>query len=106
MNKPYIKTEVENIFRVKMYAPKGFCLPPAYHSIMKHEAFDSSKRIKMEKDLIYYIFEFIDISLDKQKSIRKFCRDSMRKDMVSIEEYQRMIRRLENYLKKKRDSYC
>ena len=54
----------------------------------------------MEKDLIYYIFEFLNVSLDKQKSIRKFCRDSMRKEMISIGEYNRAKRRFDNRVKK------
>ena len=95
----YIKTDVENIFRVKMYVPRGFSFPNICWDILNHEAYSSSKRIKIEKDLIYYIIEFRDIAVNEEKNIRKFCRDTMRKEMVSIKEYNRQKRNLENYLK-------
>ncbi len=94
-----IRTEIDNILRVKMYAPRGFCLPPMCLSMYNHKALHASQRIKMEDDLIYYLFEFIDIPLNKQKDIRKFCRDAMEKNIVSIKEYNRMKKRLGNYLK-------
>jgi len=97
MKKPYIKTEVENIFRVKMYAPIGFCLPYLFYSISKHKAWDYSHRIKIKDDLIYYIFEFKNILLNEQKNMRKFCRDSMRKDMISIREYEIVKKRIDRY---------
>ena len=92
--KAYIKTEIENIFRVIMYAPRGFCLPPLFHSIHNHKAFNGDKRIKMREDLIYYIFEFKDIVSNKQNDIRKFCRDSMRKDMIPIEMYNKIYKKI------------
>ena len=82
-----------------MYAPRGFSLPHTCWTLYNHEAHDGNKRIEMEKDLIYYIFEFVNIAPDEEKNVRKFCRDTMRKEMVSIEEYNRQKRNLENYLK-------
>ena len=87
-------TYVENIFRVKMYAPRGFCLPPIFYSIHRHRAFSGSKRINMGKNRIYYIFEFKDIALNEQKNMRKFCRESMREDMIPISRYHEIRARM------------
>ena len=88
-NKPYIKTKVEKILRVMMYAPRGFRLPLFGGSLLSHDAFRSLNPIKMEKDLIYYIIEFEDISSRDEKKIRKFCRDVMKNEMVTLKEYER-----------------
>jgi len=102
----HVRTEIENILRVKMYAPRGFCLPhfSMSNDISNHPANRSINRIEMADDRIYYVMEFEDIALDQQKSIRKFCRDSMKKIMVSIEEYHAQKRLFEDYLARVRDN--
>ena len=101
--KLYIRTEVENIFRVKMYAPKGFCLSPFFYSIYNHKAWSASKRIKMNEDLIYYIFEFKDIDINEQDNMRKFCRESMIKDIIPIKMYDKIKKRWKYNLSRRID---